>query len=66
MDTTGAGDTFTGYFVAGLAEDKEYKDIIKIASVASAIAVFQKGAAPSIPLMIDITDSLVYLKEKEL
>jgi len=49
VDTTGAGDTFTGYFVAGISKNENYEDILKKASAASAIAVSRMGAAPSIP-----------------
>ena len=49
LDTTGAGDTFTGYFVAALNEGKTLKDAMRLAAAASAIAVSRKGAAPSIP-----------------
>jgi len=49
IDTTAAGDTFTGYFIAGLSEKMEMKEILKMASMASSIAVSKKGAAPSIP-----------------
>lgn len=49
VDTTAAGDTFLGYFVAELSKGTDYSQILKIASVASAITVSRKGAAPSIP-----------------
>ena len=49
VDTTGAGDTFTGYFVAGLYQGKQVPEVIRIASMAAAIAVSRKGAASSIP-----------------
>ncbi len=49
VDTTAAGDTFTGYFIAGIAEGEAIRDILKTASAASALAVSKKGAAPSIP-----------------
>ena len=49
VDTTAAGDTFLGYFVAELSKGTDYSQILKIASVASAITVLRKGAAPSIP-----------------
>lgn len=49
VDTTAAGDTFTGYFVAGISEGKEIADILYMASVAAGISVSRKGAAPSIP-----------------
>lgn len=54
VDTTAAGDTFTGYFVAGLAQKTDDKALLDLASVASAIAVSRKGAAPSIPTMDEV------------
>lgn len=64
IDTTAAGDTFTGYFVEGISKDNDYAEILKIASVASAIAVSRKGAAPSIPDKNEVLKSLVDLKER--
>ena len=49
VDTTAAGDTFTGYFVAGIAAGEDYAKTLKIATAASSIAVSRAGAAPSIP-----------------
>lgn len=49
VDTTAAGDTFTGYFLAGLAENLPMKEILKISAKASSIAVSRPGAVPSIP-----------------
>lgn len=49
VDTTAAGDTFTGYFVAGILQDLSVKDALDLAAKASAITVTGKGAAPSIP-----------------
>lgn len=49
VDTTAAGDTFTGYFVTGLAAGKPIQEIMKRASLAASIAVGRKGAADSIP-----------------
>lgn len=49
VDTTAAGDTFTGYFVAGILEKKPVPDILLQCAKASAITVSRKGAAPSIP-----------------
>ena len=58
VDTTAAGDTFTGYFVAGMAQGQEYGDILKISSCASAIAVSRHGAAPSIPERAEVISHL--------
>lgn len=49
VDTTAAGDTFTGYFIAGLLENMPIPDILKMSAKASSIAVSRKGASPSIP-----------------
>lgn len=49
VDTTGAGDTFTGYLVAGLAAGEPFEVILETASKAAAIAVSRKGASDSIP-----------------
>lgn len=49
VDTTAAGDTFTGYYVASMLQGKKVKDCLTLASAAAAIAVTRKGAVPSIP-----------------
>lgn len=49
IDTTAAGDTFTGYFIAGIIDGLNPSDNLKRCAKASAIAVSRKGAAPSIP-----------------
>ena len=51
VDTTGAGDTYTGYFIAGLAENMPLEDCMKRASQAATICVTRLGAAGSIPLI---------------
>ena len=50
VDTTAAGDTFCGYFLAALCAGKTAEMALKEASAASAMAVSKKGAAPSIPM----------------
>ena len=54
VDTTAAGDTFTGYVVAGLARGEKMETVLKTASAAAALAVTRKGAAPSIPTMDEV------------
>ena len=49
VDTTAAGDTYTGYFVTGLTENSPLRLCMEQASRAAAIAVTRPGAAESIP-----------------
>lgn len=49
VDTTAAGDTFCGYFLAELAKNKSIKKSMEFAAKAAAIAVTKSGASPSIP-----------------
>ena len=49
VDTTAAGDTFTGFFLAGIFEGQTPQWAMNFAANASAIAVTKHGAAPSIP-----------------
>lgn len=49
VDTTAAGDTFTGYFLAMIAKGSTVEDAMKTATKAAAITVSRKGAAVSIP-----------------
>lgn len=62
VDTTAAGDTFTGYFVAQIAGGKDCREAIATASAASAVAVSKMGAAPSIPYMHEVESALKALK----
>lgn len=48
-DTTAAGDTYTGFFLAGLLEGRNPGWAMDYATAAAAIAVTRPGAAPSIP-----------------
>ena len=58
VDTTAAGDTFTGYFLAGLAEGMPIPDVLRMSAKASSIAVSREGAVPSIPYRAEVMESL--------
>ena len=49
VDTTAAGDTFTGYFLVDLLEEKGKQKALKTATYASALAVSKQGASVAIP-----------------
>lgn len=58
VDTTAAGDTFTGYFLAGLIEGMSVQEILKMSAKASSIAVTREGAVPSIPYRAEVMEAL--------
>lgn len=58
VDTTGAGDTFLGYFFANLDQVGPQR-ALQLASAASALAVTVKGAANSIPTATQAEDFLL-------
>lgn len=49
VDTTSAGDTFTGYFLREAIYTGDIQSALKVASYASSITVSRKGSATSIP-----------------
>ncbi len=56
VDTTAAGDTFTGFFLATLAAGESPEVALQRASKASAIAVTRPGASDSIPTLEEVLD----------
>ena len=54
IDTTGAGDTFTGYVLAGLDQGMPMGQAISLASKAAALMVTRKGTADVIPDLADV------------
>ena len=54
VDTTAAGDTFTGYLIAGILKKQPMRDVLVNASKAAALAVQKQGAAQSIPFMSEV------------
>ena len=61
VDTTAAGDTFTGFFIGGLSEGRPLAECMRRASMASAISVTRMGAAVSIPKVEEVESRLVEL-----
>ena len=61
VDTTAAGDTFTGYYLAERAAGSDPSRALLVASAASSIAVSRPGAAPSIPLRREVEAKLAGL-----
>lgn len=57
VDTTGAGDTFTGYLVAGLDRGFTMRQSLDLATKAAAIMVTRQGTADVIPDLKDIEDA---------
>ena len=49
VDTTAAGDTFTGYFLYGMLHGLPVSDTLRLATTASALCVGRPGAADSVP-----------------
>lgn len=64
VDTTAAGDTFLGYFAAGIAEGLDMRLIMERAAAAAAIAITRRGAAPSIPERAEVEAYLEQKKER--
>ena len=58
VDTTAAGDTYTGYFIAAIARGADVQTAMKEASMASAISVTRNGASTSIPERKEVLESL--------
>lgn len=56
VDTTGAGDTFTGYVLAGLDRGMPIEQAIDLATRAAALMVTRKGTADVIPDLRDVQD----------
>ena len=58
VDTTAAGDTYSGYFIAAISRGADVQAAMKEASMASAISVTRNGASTSIPERKEVLESL--------
>lgn len=61
VDTTAAGDTFTGYFLTSVSENRTVEDCLEIASKASSLAVMKAGASDSIPTRKEVNETKIKL-----
>lgn len=55
VDTVGAGDTFCGYFTAGLDQKLDFQSALERAAIAGSLACLKHGAQPSIPMAEDVS-----------
>lgn len=58
VDTVGAGDTFCGYFAAGLQSGHTLQEALRRAAVAGSLACLKPGAQPSIPHAAEVDAAL--------
>jgi ribokinase len=58
VDTVGAGDTFCGYFGAGLAAGLSLEQALRRAAVAGSLACLKPGAQPAIPHAAEVDEAL--------
>lgn len=54
VDTTAAGDTFTGYFLAAVMSGQSAVTALDLASKAASVTVSRMGASVSIPTMAEV------------
>ena len=59
IDTTAAGDAYSGALAASLAQGTHIEEAVKIANAAGALAVTKLGAEPSLPTIKTIDQLLV-------
>lgn len=62
VDTTAAGDTFTGYFLTEYCRTGDAEKSLRFASAASSITVSRNGAAQSIPTHAEVAELVLEAK----
>jgi len=63
VDTTAAGDTFTGFFLAAYCRNEGIDKSLMLASRASSITVSRMGAASVIPTLAEVKGAIMRLIE---
>lgn len=56
VDTTGAGDTFSGAFMAAFSQGKPLEESIRFANIAAAISVTRLGVVEAIPRLAEVME----------
>jgi len=64
VDTTAAGDCFTGALSVALAEGRSLEEAARFAAQAAAISVTRPGAQPSLPIRSEVDASFVSREAK--
>lgn len=57
VDTTGAGDCFTGAFAVKMLEGASYKEALTFANRAGFLCITKFGAGPAIPTLKEIEET---------
>lgn len=62
VDTTAAGDAFSGYFLSGLMKGLSVGDALEWGNAAGALTVTKAGASISIPTLPEVLEAIVNFK----
>lgn len=57
VDTTGAGDCFTGAFALQMLEGANYEDALTFANKVGFLCITKFGAGPAIPTLQEVKDN---------
>lgn len=59
VDTTAAGDAFTGYFLAGVLKGLSVAEALEMGNAAGALCVSKMGASASIPSLGEVLEAVI-------